>query len=195
MRATPDSPRMFESDIFDFFTRTPWWTVPLIWLPVSAGLFAWGLAENHVGIGQGLTLTVAGWFTWTLTEYSLHRTTFHWWPRSRFHFFVHGVHHEWPDDRYRLVMPPAVSLILASAFGLGFLAVAGPVKFPSFYAGFLFGYMIYDCTHYATHHLKLKLPVFQALKKHHLLHHFSPRHQDRKYGVSTTFWDHAFRTW
>ena len=185
---------MFESDLIDFFSRTPWWTVPLIWVPISVTLFVYGL-RGRVNLADGAMLAVAGWFTWSLTEYTLHRTVFHWWPESRFHFFVHGVHHDWPDDRYRLVMPPAVSLILSVVFGALFLAVAGWVKFPTFYAGFLFGYMVYDVTHYATHHLKLKLGAFQALKKHHLLHHFSPRHQDRKFGVSTTFWDHVFRTW
>ena len=57
------------------------------------------------------------------------------------------------------------------------------------------GYMVYDVVHYATHHLKFKWGWFQALKKHHLLHHHSPRCKDRKYGVSTTLWDHIFRTY
>ena len=31
MRATPESPRMFDSDFADFFSRTPWFTVLIIW--------------------------------------------------------------------------------------------------------------------------------------------------------------------
>ena len=29
------SPRMFQSDLIDFFSRTPWWAIPTIWIPVS----------------------------------------------------------------------------------------------------------------------------------------------------------------
>ena len=34
MRATPESPRMFESDFLDFFSRIPFWVVPVIYVPV-----------------------------------------------------------------------------------------------------------------------------------------------------------------
>ena len=198
MRASPESPRMFESDWLDLFSRTPWWTVPLIWIPMSAVVFGWGL---HVGapLPGALGAFVAGWLVWTFTEYSLHRTVFHWKPDTswgpRFHFLLHGVHHDWDRDRFRLVMPPAVSIVLGTCFGLMFYGALGPVWGPATFSGFLFGYMFYDVVHYATHHLKIKNPWFQALKKHHLLHHHSPRHHDKKYGVSTTLWDHIFRTY
>ena len=194
MRATPESPRMFRSDFVDFFSRTPWWTVPLLWVPGSTAFFTVGVLVHDVPVATGLAVALAGWLSWTFTEYWLHRTVFHWRPESRFHFFVHGVHHQWPFDRYRLVMPPAVSLTLCVAFGVTFYALLGPTWFWPFYAGYVFGYLVYDLTHYATHHLKYKGRVFLALKKHHLQHHHSPRHKDRKYGVSTTLWDHVFRT-
>lgn len=198
MRASPESPRMFESDWLDLLSRTPWWTVPLIWIPVSALVFAWGLAAG-APVGWAVLAALGGWLIWTLTEYTLHRTAFHWIPDTpwgpRFHFLVHGVHHEWDRDRFRLVMPPAVSILLGSCFGVMFWLALGPVWGPASFSGFLFGYMVYDVVHYATHHLKLKHRWFLALKKHHLLHHHSPRHQDRKFGVSTTLWDHVFRTY
>ena len=150
-----------------------------------------------------LCLSVAlfglGWLIWTLTEYGLHRTFFHWKPDTawgpRMHFLVHGVHHDWVFDRLRLVMPPAVSLVLGVTFGGLFWALCGPMWFWGTFSGFLWGYMVYDVTHYATHHLKLKHPAFQRLKKHHLLHHHSPNHAERKFGVSTTLWDHVFGTY
>ncbi len=198
MRASPDSPRMFESDWLDALSRTPWWTVPLIWLPGTAALMAMGLSAG-VGPAEAALCWVLGWAVWTFTEYSLHRTVFHWIPATswgpRFHFLVHGVHHEWDRDRYRLVMPPAVSLLLGGMFALVFRLSLGPAWGWPVSSGFLFGYMVYDIIHYSTHHLKLKNPVFQRLKKHHLLHHHSPAHMDRKFGVSTTFWDHVFGTW
>ena len=199
MRASPDSPRMFESDFVDFFSRTPWWTVPLIWIPVSGALLGYGVVVQHVPLAPCLPLFALGWLVWTFMEYALHRTAFHWVPDAswgpRLHFLLHGVHHDWVFDRLRLVMPPAVSFILSLIFGAAFWLVFGETWFWPAYAGFLFGYMVYDVVHYATHHLKFKWGWFQALKKHHLLHHHSPRCKDRKYGVSTTLWDHIFRTY
>ena len=32
------------------------------------------------------------------------------------HFIIHGVHHDHPNDKLRLVMPPAVSIPLAALF-------------------------------------------------------------------------------
>ncbi|MEL6342925.1 MAG: sterol desaturase family protein [Myxococcota bacterium] len=203
MRATPESPRMFDNEILDRLSRTPWWTVPLIWIPGSIAFFLVGVIHHQLDLLPAVGLALAGWFVWTFTEYILHRALFHWQPGGvwgeRMHFWVHGVHHRWHQDRYRLVMPPSVSLLLGTLFGTGFYVLAGVLGiltwFWPFYAGFLFGYMVYDVAHYAIHHLKFKGRAFQALKKHHLLHHHSPKHADRKFGVSTMLWDHVFRTY
>ena len=191
---------MFENDVVDFFTRVPWWIVPTLWVPVVLGLFTYGVLNLGVPLVPGLFVAAGGWLTWTLTEYWLHRTFFHWVPNTswgpRMHFFVHGVHHDWPDDRYRLVMPPAVSAILFVLFMAIFYAVLGGVWMFPFYSGFVFGYTVYDCTHYATHHFKprsARLKWFKRLASHHMNHHF--QHKPRKYGVSTTLWDHVFGTY
>lgn len=203
MRATPESPRMFEADWLDGLSRTPWWVVPLLWIPLSAAFLAYGIWQYPLAVLPSVGVFVAGWLAWTLTEYSLHRTFFHWIPDNdigrRMHFIVHGVHHEWHQDPYRLVMPPSVSLLLGVLFYGLYSALFGllgaPGLFFPFYSGFLLGYMFYDVCHYALHHFKWKGRAFQALKKHHLLHHHSPKYKDRKYGVSTTLWDHVFRTY
>ena len=198
MRATPDSPRMFDADWLDALSRTPWWTVPLLWVPISAGLFATALTRGAQPLGAAAATFAAGYLVWTLTEYALHRTVFHWVPRAswgpRFHFILHGVHHDWVFDRLRLVMPPSVSVLLGLVFGAAFRLVLGPQHWWAAFSGFTAGYLVYDVTHYAVHHLKLRGPVFAALKRHHLLHHHSPAHRGRKFGVSTTLWDHIFRT-
>lgn len=62
--------------IVQFLTRTKWWAVPLIWLPIVC----WCLSTS---IKMGNTITdVAmmigfGIFLWTLIEYVLHRFLFH----------------------------------------------------------------------------------------------------------------------
>ena len=197
MRATPESPPMFEREWIDGFSRTPWYTIPIFWLPIVGWLVSMSVTDLTLIMLIGGFL--GGWLIWTLTEYLLHRTLFHWTPPTRFgpriHFILHGVHHEWVKDKYRLVMPPAMGLILAIPFVFSFRAVFGPVWFGAVMGGFFFGYIVYDLSHYAIHHLKWKNRVFQRIKRHHLLHHFSPRHSNRKFGVSSTLWDHILRSY
>lgn len=195
MRASPESPPMFQSEFLDFFTRTPWWVVPLIWLPVAGACFARGLGA---GLGAGVSLAVAALFVlvWSFSEYTLHRFVFHWQPKTswgpRFHFFLHGVHHDWPNDHYRLVMPPAAAILLALLFFGLFRALLGPAwTWPAF-SGFILGYIAYDCTHYALHHARFELTAFKRLRAHHMNHHFN--RPDRRFGVSSPLWDHVFGT-
>jgi len=194
---------MFESDFIDGFSRTPWWVVPLVWLPVS-GAFGWvGLTEQG-GFSLGLVFaTLLGWLAWTFSEYGLHRTLFHWVRANRFgpqiHFILHGVHHQWVKDPYRLVMPPVAALVLAIVLGgslWGLFALGGAhMWFWSFFSGFVFGYVVYDVSHYALHHLRIRNRLFARLRHHHMQHHHNPRFAERKFGVSTTLWDHIFRTY
>lgn len=197
LRASDESPRMFDNEALDLLSRTPWWTVPLLWIPGSAAFFTIGLSQGAPPLLSALAF-VAGVLLWTLTEYSLHRSVFHWIPAApwgdRFHFFVHGVHHQWHWDRFRLVMPPAVSLLLCVVFGLAFRLVLGPVwMWPSF-AGFVLGYCVYDCAHYAVHHLKWQARWFQRLRAHHMSHHHNPKYHSLRFGVSTMLWDRVFGT-
>lgn len=197
MRASEESPRMFESDFIDFFSRTPWWTVPLIWIPATVGFFGLGVFRG-ADVLAAIGLWVAGYVAWTFTEYSLHRTAFHWVPDTswgeKYHFFVHGVHHKWHWDKYRLVMPPAVSLGLAVVFGLLFRLTMGPVWMWPFFSGFVFGYCVYDCSHYFQHHSKIRWKWFVRLKAHHMSHHHNKKYQELRFGVSTRIWDFVFGT-
>lgn len=196
MRATPESPRMFESDLIDFFSRTHPGVVPALFVPASGALVYYGLRHAGLGVLASVLLFAAGFVVWTLTEYWLHRTFFHWQPGGawgeRLHFLVHGVHHKWPKDKYRLVMPPAVSITLFFVFlGIFYLVVGAALVWP-FHAGFTIGYMTYDLTHYYIHHFNPKTKYGLALKKHHMLHHF--KDPSSRYGVSNMLWDGVFGT-
>lgn len=168
-------------------------TPAVVFLPV-AGWFLWqGLQGNSWLTVAGLI--IAGLFIWTLTEYSLHRWVFHYHPTTdlgkKLHFLMHGVHHDYPQDHTRLVMPPPVSIPLAAAFGLAFSWIFG-AQYEAIFAGFLVGYVIYDTTHYATHHWKMQGRVGRFLREYHLRHHF--RDDDLGYGVSSPLWDYIFGT-
>jgi dihydroceramide fatty acyl 2-hydroxylase len=204
-KATPESPRMFESDLVDAFSRVPWYFVPLLYVPVILGCVAWSVTVAGASPAVVGAQVFGGWVVWTLLEYWLHRTLFHWVPDApwgeRFHFLLHGVHHTWYQDRYRLVMPPAASLSVAVvvwAMLWGVAELASPVLAPSWrfglFAGITLGYTVYDCTHYYIHHAKPKSRIGLALRAHHNKHHHNAKYKDKKFGVSITVWDHVFGT-
>jgi sterol desaturase/sphingolipid hydroxylase (fatty acid hydroxylase superfamily) len=196
MRATSESPRMFASDLVDFFSRTHPAVVPILFAPAALALFWYGVARAGVGFFAAAGLCFAGYVVWTLTEYWLHRLFFHWQPGGawgdRMHFLVHGVHHKWPKDKYRLVMPPAVSISLFFVFlAIFYTALGAPLVWP-FHAGFVVGYMSYDMTHYYIHHYNPRSEYGLRLKKNHMLHHF--KDHGSRFGVSNMVWDKVFGT-
>lgn len=124
-------------------TRTVWWVIPLVWLPVISWLVS-------VSLSRGLTPSdvasclAGGVFIWSLLEYTLHRFLFHMETRSYWyslslslthtqmngefkdsndvticfrgntlHYLLHGCHHKHPMDGLRLVFPPAATAILS----------------------------------------------------------------------------------
>ncbi len=187
--------RMFKSDFMEFFSHVHPATPLLLYAPVIACMLYLAFGQSRLSI-----LTVAGLFLigaliWTLLEYIIHRYAFHHEPRTRLgkqlHFIVHGVHHDYPNDAKRLVMPPAVSIPLAVAFYALFFGTLGRFA-PAVSAGFGFGYVCYDTIHYAIHHFPMKRGIWRWLKQYHLRHHFHDDHAG--YGVSSPLWDYVFRT-
>jgi sterol desaturase/sphingolipid hydroxylase (fatty acid hydroxylase superfamily) len=71
-------------------------------------------------------------------------------------------------------------------------AALGPAWFAPAFAGLLAGYLWYDLTHYAVHHLKPRTALGEAQRRYHYLHHFKT--PDRRYGVTTPVWDLVFGT-
>ncbi len=188
------SPQLFKSEFLNFFSRVHPALPAIIFLPVIVAV-EWIGADRGYAVWQLALLSLAGVGVWTLTEYWLHRLVFHWEPDNAFgrrmHFIIHGIHHDHPNDRMRLVMPPAVSIPLAALFLLAFVLIFGNAGFPIF-GGFMLGYLGYDYTHYYVHHFVPKTKFGKKLREHHMRHHF----QDHRYGygVSSPIWDVAFRT-
>jgi sterol desaturase/sphingolipid hydroxylase (fatty acid hydroxylase superfamily) len=54
------------------------------------------------------------------------------------------------------------------------------------------GYLIYDITHYATHHFPMRGKVLKFLKRYHMQHHYKT--PDQRFGVSSPLWDWVFGT-
>ena len=186
--------RLFKSDVFEFFTRVHW-SVPL-WLFVPVLLYALYQAFTLGFWGPTLLAYGGGLAFWTLLEYGMHRFFFHRKPQSRLGkrllFLFHGIHHAYPSDSWRLVMPPAVSIPLALVFDQLFHGLLPTAIAHASFAGLVSGYLGYDMIHYATHHRKMKGPWIKFLKQYHLRHHFQD--EERGYGVSSPLWDYVFRT-
>ncbi len=60
----------------------------------------------------------------------------------------HGVHHDYPNDSKRLVMPPSISIPLASMLFYSFYYILGQISVYPFFIGFIGGYLFYDILHY-----------------------------------------------
>ncbi|MCH4551176.1 sterol desaturase family protein [Aestuariibaculum lutulentum] len=159
------------------------------------------LAIGVIGLSviSFITLFCIGFVSWTLAEYLLHRYLFHWYNdwkwTKRFHFIMHGSHHEYPKDKERLLMPPVPGLILASLLFCIFYVlfwVFGVSKYTfGYFPGFFLGYLMYSFVHRAIH-VKRPPKRFKYLWLHHNLHHY--QYPDKAYGVSNTFWDKVFGT-
>jgi 4-hydroxysphinganine ceramide fatty acyl 2-hydroxylase len=188
--------RMFESDFMEVFSRVHY-TVPLfIYIPVILVMLYLSVAVYPISFLNIVVLIIGVLAAWTLAEYLLHRFVFHFKAKSEFgkkiHFIFHGVHHDYPSDSKRLVMPPSVSIPLAIIFYFIFRLIFGPVLMFPFFAGFIAGYLFYDISHYAIHHFNMHSKFWLAIKNHHMLHHYQDEYKG--YGVSSPFWDYIFRT-
>ncbi|EGV61274.1 fatty acid alpha-hydroxylase [Yamadazyma tenuis] len=187
---------MFFGNFLEPFTLTPWWMVPLCWLAPNLFIFYVGFVNQNKIIA--LSLWLFGLGVWTLVEYCLHRFLFHLdkylpdHPISlTLHFSLHGVHHYLPMDKYRLVLPPVLFIVLAYPFYRLVFSLLPFYMACSGFAGGTFGYIMYDCTHYFLHHTKLPA-YFQELKTYHLEHHY--KNYELGFGVTSKFWDVIFNT-
>jgi sterol desaturase/sphingolipid hydroxylase (fatty acid hydroxylase superfamily) len=190
------STRMFRNGFMESLSKVHY-SVPLfIYIPVIAFFIYRSLFVLNNTIGWFFAYLAGGLFIWTITEYLLHRYIFHFVPKSkwglRLHFIFHGVHHDYPRDAKRLVMPPSASIPLAILFYLLFLWLVPARMNDAFFAGFLIGYLVYDMVHYAIHHANFKSSVMKSIKQHHMLHHYSD--STKGYGVSSSLWDIFFQS-
>ena len=195
--------RLFQSDFLEFFTHISPLTIIVLWLPIAVLLIVYAVMTAPSSafptfIPLGFLI---GLFLWTFAEYTLHRFLFHYKPRTprqeRIFFLFHGIHHAQPQVKTRLVMPLPVSVPMGALFfGLFYTIVGVLFKAPGWVAplmsGFLIGYLVYDLTHYATHHFPMRSGYGKFIKRYHMQHHY--KDPDTRFGVSSPIWDWLFRT-
>lgn len=104
---------------------------------------------------------VSGMLFWSFLEYVLHRFLFHSEDQPYFlrhpkfyvlHFLIHGIHHAFPNDHYRIVFPPILGIMVYMAILPGCLInMLSQEFYHPFSAGVLVGYVLYDSIHYQLH--------------------------------------------
>jgi sterol desaturase/sphingolipid hydroxylase (fatty acid hydroxylase superfamily) len=193
-RPQPGRPRMFDQDWLEWFSRIHPMSLVAVYVPASM-FFVWYGLRSGLSPALSTALFAAGLFTWTLIEYLIHRFSFHYIPRGRIGMFyaymIHGVHHAFPEDDRRWLVPPIISAAISAAIYAALHQVIPHVLPPAF-AGGLAGYLVYDLSHYAMHRGPSRFEFFNQLRKRHLQHHYAT--PERWFGVSTPLWDYVFGT-
>jgi len=187
-----ETTRLFENPILEALSHVHPITPFVVYVPITLILIS--MSWNMTILALVMSV-ISGLVFWTLFEYLLHRFVFHYTPKTqwgkRFHYFTHGIHHDYPKDSTRLVMPLGVSIPLAGILYLPFFLFAG-LWGHAFFAGFLFGYMCYDAMHFAVHHLQFNGKIGRFMQAYHMKHHFHDDHNS--FGVSSPLWDIIFST-
>lgn len=192
---TPQDKRLilFENKWLEKLTVVSATWFMAIWAVVLPAIayVAWGSFSPAAVIG----LFAIGMLAWIFFEYAAHRHLFHWdgsnGMMQQIVFVLHGNHHTQPNDLLRNLMPPIVSLPVASVLWLLSYAVAGDAG-SWIFLGFISGYVMYDLTHYACHQWPMRTPLGRMLKKHHMRHHFVD--SEGNYAITAIFLDRVFGT-
>jgi sterol desaturase/sphingolipid hydroxylase (fatty acid hydroxylase superfamily) len=190
--------RVFENPFLEMISRahpiTPgvWFGPFIVW--------SWVASPGQIGLARTAELFFGGLAFFSLFEYALHRFVFHGLinradksDAARFRaFMAHGYHHEFPNDRSRLVMPPMISWPIAVFFAAAYWFLLGPGMWLPMLAGTMAGYIAYDWMHYYEHHARPTTRLGKWLRAYHLRHHF----QDHNafFGISQPIWDVFFGT-
>lgn len=190
------SPKLFKSKFIEALTRSNIVVIDIMYIILAIIL----IASYYIYFNPSISAIVQWFFTglisWSFAEYIMHRFLYHKIKDASYdtglQYLFHGIHHKYPRDDDRLVLPVVPSLIIASLF-LGIFYLIFQESALVFGAGFLIGYLIYITIHWTIH--KYTPPKNKFLSwwwNHHNIHHY--QQPDRAFGVSSPIWDFIFRT-
>ena len=187
--------RIFQSRFIEFFTNTHAYVAISLFILSGLLISYYAYLNEILSSTQVLVLFPIGLFSFTLVEYFVHRYVFHMEITTRIkekiQYGTHGVHHEYPNDLGRVVMPPLLSIPLASILFFIAFFVVGKWAY-AFMAGFFTGYGLYLFVHYIVHAWKMPKNTFKTLWIYHNVHHFQD--EDVAFGVTSHIWDRVFGT-
>src|SRR5260370_22996964 len=97
-----ESVPMFESRFMELFSHVHPITPVILYVPPVVYMLYRALVSGKMSISIVFVLFVFGVLIWTLLEYIVHRSVFHYDPTSRagnsLHFTIHALHHDYPND-------------------------------------------------------------------------------------------------
>ncbi|MFI5219486.1 MAG: sterol desaturase family protein [Bacteroidia bacterium] len=186
---------IFRNKFLEGLTRTRFSFPVILYFVIAAVILGYGLFFENVKPLKIIYLFPLGMISFTLFEYLTHRFVFHFHAETEkekiIQYTIHGIHHEFPKDKDRLVMPPLVTIFIAVIFFFVFLLTMKENAW-FFYSGFVATYSVYLLIHFAVHRFHPPKNFFKILWKHHALHHY--KSTDGYYSVSLPFWDYLFGT-
>ncbi len=193
----PEDPtRLYDNDLMERLSRAAPYEPFVIYLPIAIGLLSYAFIKAPLPKWKVAGMAVAGILFWTLLEYILHRFLFHFPAKSEFGKkllrAIHGIHHQFPYDDDRLVIPPFFAFWVAVTLGTIYYLLFGFWLGMAFLGGGMLGYLYYDFVHYSTHHRKARFWWEKSQKRRHYIHHYL--YPDACFGVTTGFWDWVFGT-
>lgn len=190
--------RIFKNPVLEYMTKAPAPVSATIYVTILIGLLYTGYSNQvTISLLTAVFVYFGALFFWTFFEYFFHRYINHldeYFPDSKLAHkiahTIHGIHHEYPRDKERLMMPPIPGLIIVGVLYVSFWLILGNWVY-IFMPGFMTGYLIYASVHIAVH--KRHVPSFLKNQyRHHALHHY--KYPEKAFGVSTTLWDRVFGT-
>jgi sterol desaturase/sphingolipid hydroxylase (fatty acid hydroxylase superfamily) len=186
--------RVYKNPIMHLLSKTHI-AIPLsIFFGVGLALCIYSGAEMGLTLLQVITYFIVGLLSFSLFEYLVHRFLYHLpnvYEEGNLTFALHGIHHKYPRDKKRLVMPPVLSVVLALLILALNYWLMGSKGLP-FTGGFLFGYAGYLSVHFIVHRFKPPRNIFKALWINHSIHHYQD--DEKAFGVSSPLWDYVFGT-
>ena len=198
-RLERDGIAVFTNPFVERFLARSHFVMPGIWfLP----LLAYGIwitwRDPQASGALALLCLLLGCLGFSLLEYLMHRFIFHMpigetFASKKRVFLVHGYHHEFVNDRWRLVAPPVMSWPIAMVVGAGCYFFVGTTYAWAVFCGFVVGYLAYDWIHYYTHHGRPTTRVGKFLRRYHLEHHY--KDSTTHFGISHPLWDVVFGTY
>jgi sterol desaturase/sphingolipid hydroxylase (fatty acid hydroxylase superfamily) len=139
-----------------------------------------------------LLVCLAGAFTWSLTEYLLHRGFGH--RKSRLRFSrEHMAHHKDAMVFTSFQNKTQVALLSVAIMAPAAIWVMGWAHGSAYTLGFVLAYLGYEIFHRRLHTHSPTGPYGRWARKHHYYHHFS--RPALNHGVTSPIWDLVFRTY
>jgi sterol desaturase/sphingolipid hydroxylase (fatty acid hydroxylase superfamily) len=156
---------------------------------IGAAFASYGATRYEGSPAAAAALVLGTFAAWPLVEYLFHRYLMHGpVPVIR---RAHALHHEHP--RMTFTTPWFAHLLVGIPMWAGFAAITSGAVAALLMAGMYSGYTRFRLVHRLVHYHAQTFAsrYFRNQLRAHAAHHARP---DQLFGVTTSFWDHAFGT-